>query len=55
MCFSSLFLSTKYQKIDDLLFVMDFPRFFGNKQTLPCANLGGFHGLINVADENHSE
>ena len=46
MCFPSLFLSTKYQKIDDIFIRNEFSSIFSNKQTPPWMSLGGFHGLM---------
>ena len=49
MCFSSLFLSTKYQKIDDLLICNEFSSIFCEQTN---SNL---LSQVNVAEESDSE
>ena len=54
MCFSSLFLSTKYQKIDDLFICNEFSSIFCERTN---STLNESRGLsrVNVGEENCSE
>ena len=54
MCFSSLFLSTKYQKIDDLFICNEFSSIFC-EQTNSTLNESRGLSRVNVAEENYSE
>ena len=54
MCFPSLFLSTKYQKIDDLFIRNEFSSIFC-EQTDSTLNESRGLSRVNVAEENYSE
>ena len=46
MCFSSLVLSTKYQKIDDLFICNEFSSIFCEQTNSTLNESRGFHGLM---------
>ena len=53
MCFSSLFLSTKYQTIDDLFIRNEFSSIFC-EQTNSSLNESRGLSRVNVTEENYS-